>query len=57
MLQQDEGISQSILARITQNRWGKSQDFQGPAFFPVSDAASYMNASIIKSDGGWMSRR
>jgi 2-deoxy-D-gluconate 3-dehydrogenase len=55
-LREDPDRSDSILARIPQGRWGKPEDFKGPAVFLASEAASYMNGTIIPVDGGWMGR-
>lgn len=46
----------SILARIPAGRWGNPEDFKGPTVFLASDAANYMNGSIVLVDGGWMGR-
>ena len=46
----------SILARIPAGRWGNPDDFTGPTVFLASEAASYMNGSILLVDGGWMGR-
>ncbi len=46
----------SILSRIPANRWGEPDDFAGPIVFLCSDAAAYMNGTIILVDGGWMGR-
>ena len=55
-LREDDDRSTSILARIPQGRWGKPEDFKGPAVFLASDAASYVNGTILVVDGGWMGR-
>ncbi|MEP2783882.1 MAG: SDR family oxidoreductase [Pseudoruegeria sp.] len=55
-LQDDEGRSQSILDRIPQGRWGKPEDFAGPAVFLSSAASDYVNGEILVVDGGWMGR-
>lgn len=55
-LREDSGRSESILARIPQNRWGNPEDFKGPAVFLSSEASSYMNGTIVTVDGGWMGR-
>ncbi len=55
-LRADENRNDSILARIPQGRWGNPEDFKGPAVFLASEAASYMNGTIITVDGGWMGR-
>lgn len=46
----------SILARIPAGRWGKPEDFAGPAVFLASEASNYMHGSIMLVDGGWMGR-
>lgn len=55
-LQEDKDRSDSILARIPQNRWGNPEDFKGPAVFLASEGSNYMNGSVITVDGGWMGR-
>ncbi len=55
-LREDADRSTSILARIPQGRWGKPEDFKGPAVFLASEAASYVNGTILVVDGGWMGR-
>ncbi|MEQ8688193.1 MAG: SDR family oxidoreductase [Imperialibacter sp.] len=55
-LQDDADRSQSILARIPQNRWGNPADFKGPVVFLASEASSYMNGAVVVVDGGWMGR-
>ncbi|MEP3294968.1 MAG: SDR family oxidoreductase [Pseudoruegeria sp.] len=55
-LQDDEDRSQSILDRIPQGRWGKPEDFAGPAVFLSSAASDYVNGEILVVDGGWMGR-
>lgn len=55
-LREDEGRSESILARIPQGRWGNPEDFKGPAVFLSSSASDYMNGTIVTVDGGWMGR-
>jgi len=55
-LQDDPERSTSILARIPAGRWGKPEDFAGPAVFLASDAASYVHGEILVVDGGWMGR-
>ena len=48
--------SSSILSRIPAGRWGMPEDFAGPIVFLCSDAANYMNGSVMLVDGGWMGR-
>lgn len=55
-LREDPDRSASILSRIPAGRWGKPEDFAGPAVFLASEAASYMNGHIMVVDGGWMGR-
>ncbi|MBV6644312.1 MAG: SDR family oxidoreductase [Cyclobacteriaceae bacterium] len=55
-LREDPNRNPAILSRIPQGRWGDPEDFKGPAVFLASDAAAYMNGTIITVDGGWMGR-
>ena len=55
-LRNDPERSASILSRIPANRWGQPEDFKGPVVFLASDAASYVNGTILVVDGGWMGR-
>jgi len=55
-LRNDPVRSESILSRIPAGRWGEATDFAGPTVFLASDAAAYMNGSIMLVDGGWMGR-
>lgn len=55
-LQDDAARSKAILERIPQGRWGKPEDFAGPAVFLASDAANYVNGEVLVVDGGWMGR-
>jgi len=55
-LRNDPERSASILSRIPAGRWGQPEDFKGPAVFLASDAASYVNGTILVVDGGWMGR-
>lgn len=55
-LRGDPDRSASILSRIPAGRWGKPEDFGGPAVFLASEAASYMHGHIMLVDGGWMGR-
>ncbi|RYY64118.1 MAG: SDR family oxidoreductase, partial [Chitinophagaceae bacterium] len=48
--------SKSILDRIPAGRWGETDDFKGPAVFLASEAADYVNGTILTVDGGWMGR-
>jgi 2-deoxy-D-gluconate 3-dehydrogenase len=55
-LRDDADRSKAILQRIPSGRWGKPEDFIGPAIFLSSAASDYMNGSILTVDGGWMGR-
>ena len=55
-LRADPVRSQQILARIPAGRWGKTEDFGGPAVFLASDAAAYVHGVTLLVDGGWMGR-
>lgn len=55
-LRADPVRSQQILARIPAGRWGKPEDFGGPAVFLASDAAAYVHGATLLVDGGWMGR-
>ncbi|MEX0309334.1 MAG: SDR family NAD(P)-dependent oxidoreductase [Tateyamaria sp.] len=55
-LRNDPVRSKSILERIPAGRWGKPEDFKGPAVFLASDASAYMHGHIMLVDGGWMGR-
>jgi 2-deoxy-D-gluconate 3-dehydrogenase len=55
-LQDDPVRSKSILERIPAGRWGKPEDFAGPAIFLASAAADYVHGEILTVDGGWMGR-
>lgn len=55
-LRNDPDRSSSILQRIPANRWGKPDDFAGPAIFLASDASDYVHGTILTVDGGWMGR-
>jgi len=55
-LQDDADRSKSILERIPAGRWGRPEDFGGPAVFLASDASNYVHGEILTVDGGWMGR-
>ena len=55
-LRNDPDRSAAILSRIPAGRWGRPEDFSGPAVFLASEAASYMNGHTMVVDGGWMGR-
>ncbi len=55
-LREDPVRTKSILDRIPAGRWGKPDDFAGPAVFLASSAANYVHGEILTVDGGWMGR-
>jgi 2-deoxy-D-gluconate 3-dehydrogenase len=55
-LREDPERAAAILSRIPQGRWGNPDDFKGPAVFLASDAANYVNGTVLLVDGGWMGR-
>jgi 2-deoxy-D-gluconate 3-dehydrogenase len=55
-LQDDPDRSKSILERIPAGRWGRPEDFAGPAVFLASSASDYVCGEILTVDGGWMGR-
>lgn len=55
-LQDDPERSKAILERIPQGRWGRPEDFGGPAVFLSSSASDYVNGEVLVVDGGWMGR-
>ncbi|MEI9945730.1 MAG: SDR family NAD(P)-dependent oxidoreductase [Chitinophagaceae bacterium] len=55
-LQQDAERNKAILARIPAARWGNPEDLKGAVVFLSSDAAAYVNGTILAVDGGWLGR-
>ena len=45
-------FNEFILAKTPANRWGKTEDLQGPAVFLASDASNFVNGHILYVDGG-----
>ena len=43
-------------AKTTLNRWAQPEEMVGPTLFLASDAASYVNGTIIYVDGGWLAQ-
>lgn len=48
--------SRQIMERIPAGRWGKPEDFEGPAVFLASPASNYVTGEVLVVDGGWMGR-
>src|SRR6185436_6576761 len=55
-LRDDPVRSRDILARIPAGRWGMPDDLKGAVVFLASPAASYVHATTLTVDGGWLSR-
>jgi 2-deoxy-D-gluconate 3-dehydrogenase len=48
--------NRAILERIPAGRWGSPEDLAGATVFLASEAASYVNGTVLAVDGGWLSR-
>jgi 2-dehydro-3-deoxy-D-gluconate 5-dehydrogenase len=55
-LREDPARSEALLARIPAGRFGEPEDIVGAAVFLCSDAATYVNGSVLAVDGGWLAR-
>lgn len=55
-LRADETRNNAILARIPAGRWGTPEDLSGALVFLCSDAAAYVQGTVLTVDGGWMGR-
>lgn len=55
-LREDPERARQILERIPAGRWGDPNDIAGAAVFLASDAAAYVNGTILAVDGGWLAR-
>jgi len=55
-LRDDAERSEKILDRIPAGRLGQPDDFKGAVTFLCSNAAAYVNGTILNVDGGWMAR-
>jgi 2-dehydro-3-deoxy-D-gluconate 5-dehydrogenase len=55
-LREDPQRNAEILGRIPAGRWGQPSDLQGAAVFLASDAAAYIQGTVLAVDGGWLSR-
>jgi 2-deoxy-D-gluconate 3-dehydrogenase len=55
-LRSDVTRNNAILARIPAGRWGTPEDLSGALVFLCSDAANYVQGTVLTVDGGWMGR-
>jgi len=55
-LRDDPSRSRDILARIPASRWGTPDDLKGAVVFLASPASSYVHATTLTVDGGWLAR-
>lgn len=53
-LQNDDARSQAILGRTPLARWGTPEEVAQVAVFLCTPAASFMTASIVPVDGGYL---
>jgi len=55
-LRADEGRNKEILSRIPLDRWGLPEDLKGAAVYLASTASDYVTSTILRVDGGWLTR-
>ena len=48
--------SREILSRVPMDRWGTPEDLQGAIVFLASKASDYITGTIVRVDGGWLTR-
>jgi len=55
-LQADPERTREILSRVPMDRWGTPEDLRGAVVFLASEASDYITGTIIRVDGGWLTR-
>jgi 2-deoxy-D-gluconate 3-dehydrogenase len=55
-LRADEARTREILSRVPMNRWGLPEDLCGAVVYLASAASDYVTGTIIRIDGGWLTR-
>ncbi len=55
-LRADPDRNREILSRVPMDRWGTPEDLQGAVVFLASEASAYITGTIIRVDGGWLTR-
>lgn len=55
-LRADAERSREILSRVPIGRWGEPEDLCGAVVFLASEASAYITGTILRVDGGWLTR-
>jgi 2-dehydro-3-deoxy-D-gluconate 5-dehydrogenase len=55
-LREDPVREPAITSRIPQGRWARDEEIAEAIAWLSSDAASYVNGTVLSVDGGWMGR-
>jgi len=55
-LRADEARNREILSRVPMDRWGTPEDLCGAVVFLASGASDYITGTIVRVDGGWLTR-
>ena len=48
--------NREILSRVPMDRWGTPEDLCGAVVFLASSASDYVTGTIVRVDGGWLTR-
>lgn len=55
-IREDAAREASILARIPEGKWAKTDDISPGVLWLASSEADYLNGTIMNIDGGWLAR-
>jgi len=55
-LRVDPERNREILSRVPMDRWGEPEDLSGAIVFLSSAASDYITGTIVRVDGGWLTR-
>ena len=55
-LRADPTRNKEILSRVPMDRWGTPRDLCGTVVFLASSASDYITGTIVRVDGGWLTR-
>ncbi len=55
-LRADESRTREILSRVPLDRWGTPEDLCGAVVYLASAASDYVTGTILRIDGGWLTR-